>query len=120
MKTLSFLTAGLFLLLVGGVAEAGIANCNGCTFQVPGSGGMMTLNGTPTTSIPVSGMDWYTAVVNTNQNQSYQIYPQFGQPLNNMPVPNMVAGTTQVWITWTIQVRGMLTTYTTTTPLTPN
>jgi len=120
MKTLRFLTAGLFLLLVGGVAEAGIANCNGCTFQVPASGGMMTLNGTPTTSIPVSGMRWYTAVVTTNQNQSYQIYPQFGQPMVNMPVTNMVAGTTQAWITWTIQVTGMLYSITTTTPLAPN
>jgi len=120
MKTLSLLTAGLVLLLVGRVAEAGIANCNGCTFQVPASGGMMTLNGTPTTSIPISGMSWYTAVVNTNQGQSYQIYPQFGQPMIDMPVTNMVAGTTQAWITWTIHLRGAFTTYTTTTPLTPN
>src|SRR4051812_23399903 len=107
MKPLGIVTVALFILLVGGVAEAGIANCNGCTFNVPESGGMMTLNGTPTTSIPASGMNWYTAVVNTNQNQSYQIYPTFGQPMNNMQVPNMVAGTTQAWITWTIAPRGV-------------
>lgn len=118
MKTLGIVTAVLSLLLVGRVAQAGIANCDTCTFHVPGSGGTMTLNGTPTTSVPTGGM-YYTAVVNTNLGQSYQIYPVFGQPLNNMPVPNMAAGTTQVWITWTLTIP-TIGTRTSITPLAPN
>jgi len=118
MKTLIVLAAGLLLLLVDRPAEAAFGQCNGCTFHVPTSGGTMTLNGTPTTSTPPGRVLWYSAVVNTDQGQSYRIYPLFGVPMNNLPVPNIVAGTMQASITWAAQISGVGT-ITWITPLMP-
>ena len=64
--------------------------------------------------------DRYTATLNTDVNTPVEIFPQFGQAMNGMPVAGMQPSTTQASITWTIQVTGMAYSITTTTPLAPN
>lgn len=104
--------------LPAGVVQHGYASCPGCTFHV-GSNGLITLAGTPTSSIPRSAMAGFTAVLNTDRNPAIQIFPVFDQPMNNMPVSGMSPSTSQASITWTIQI-GTIATVTSTTDLTPN
>jgi hypothetical protein len=89
--------------LPAAVGGHGIANCDFCTFRINPTTGTITLNGTPTSTIPVSSMT-YRATLNTNMGQAAQIYPDFDEPMNNLPISGMHPSTTQASITWKIVV----------------
>ncbi|HEY4184234.1 MAG TPA: S8/S53 family peptidase [Polyangia bacterium] len=105
--------------LPAGIVEEGIGNCNGCTFQVLNTGGTITLQGTPTLTLPPgSTMDWYTATLNTDMSQSWPISPTFGTPMNGIQVTGASSGTGQASISWTVKIHLVSHTYTNTSPLT--
>jgi hypothetical protein len=104
--------------LAAGLVQQGYGNCNACTFQVPNAGGTMTLAGTPTVDPPNLNMDWYTATLNTDQNQSYPLSVTFGDSMTGTQLTGVVANTSQASITWVIKVHNVAHTVTNITPLT--
>jgi hypothetical protein len=102
--------------LAAAVGGHGYGSCDFCTFHVD-STGTITLNGTPRTTL--TSMLGFTAVLNTNReanNPAVRIYPTYGVPFNDMPIPLMNPETTTAWITWTIQITSVFS-YTYQTPL---
>jgi len=106
--------------LASGVVEhSNYGNCNGCTFQVPTAGGTMTLAGTPTVDPSNLNMDWYTATLNTDQNQSYPLSNvTFGNSMTGTQLSSVLANTSQASITWVIKIHNLAHTVTNTSPLT--
>jgi len=93
--------------LPAGLVQHGYGNCNGCTFQVPNAGGTMTLAGTPTLDPPNLNMDWYTATLNTDNNQSYPLTVTFGTSMTGTQLTGVMANTTASSITWVIKVHNV-------------
>jgi len=105
-------------LAAGLVGHANYGNCNGCTFQVLNAGGTMTLAGTPTVDPPSLNMDWYTATLNTDQNQSYPLSVTFGTSMTGTQLASVLANTSQASITWVIKIHNVAHTVTNISPLT--
>jgi len=94
-------------LAAGPVGQGSYGNCNSCTFQVLNTGGTMTLAGTPTVDPPTLNMDWYTATLNTDQNQSYPLAITFGNSMSGMQLTSVLASTSQASITWVIKIHNV-------------
>lgn len=105
-------------LAAGLVGQGSYGNCNSCTFQVPTAGGTMTLAGTPTVDPPTLNMDWYTATVNTDQNQSYPISISFGTSMTGTQLSSVLSNTSQASITWVIKIHNVAHTVTNISTLT--
>jgi len=105
-------------LAAGPVGQGSYGNCNSCTFQVLNSGGTLTLAGTPTVDPPTLNMDWYTATLNTDQNQSYLLPITFGNSMTGTQVTSVLANTSQASITWVIKIHNVSHTVTNISPLT--
>ena len=93
--------------LPAGLVQQGFGNCNGCTFQVPDAGGTMTLAGTPTVDPSNLNMDWYTATLNTDNNQSYPLSVTFGTSMTGTQLSGVMANTSASSITWVIKVHNV-------------
>lgn len=105
-------------LAAGLVGQGSYGNCNSCTFQVPTAGGTMTLAGTPTVDPPDLNMDWYTATLNTDQNQSYPLSVTFGNSMTGTQLSGVLANTSQASITWVIKIHNVAHTVTNVSTLT--
>jgi len=105
-------------LAAGAVGQGSYGNCNSCTFQVLNTGGTMTLAGTPTVDPPNLNMDWYTATLNTDQNQSYPLSITFGTSMTGTQLTSVLANTSQASITWVIKIHNVAHTVTNISTLT--
>ena len=105
-------------LAAGPVGQGSYGNCNSCTVQVLNTGGTMTLAGTPTVDPPTLNMDWYTATLNTDQNQSYPLMLTFGTSMTGTQLTSVLANTSQASITWVIKIHNVAHTVTNVSTLT--